>query len=73
MTTTENDNLEENSAGAVSVSLNPGQTIGGIGDPVLPSAETVGSGDMLSVADIEFRDGIIPFNVCQLRKRISSF
>tara|TARA_B110000240_G_scaffold53613_1_gene61191 strand:- start:1432 stop:2625 length:1194 start_codon:yes stop_codon:yes gene_type:complete len=53
MTTTENDNLEENSAGAVSVSLNPGQTIGGIGDPVLPSAETVGSGDMLSVADID--------------------
>ena len=53
MTTAENDNLEENSAGAVSVSLNPGQTIGGIGDPVLPSAETVGSGDMLSVADID--------------------
>jgi len=43
--------LEENSAGAVS--LNPGMTIGGIGDPVLPTATTVGSGDVLSVADID--------------------
>ena len=28
-------------------------TIGGIGDPVLPTATTVGSGDVLSVADID--------------------
>ena len=36
-----------------SVSLNPGMTTGGIGDPVLPTATTVGSGDMLAVADID--------------------
>ena len=47
----EDKSLEENSAGAVS--LNPGMTIGGIGDPVLPTATTVGSGDVLSVADID--------------------
>jgi len=36
-----------------SISLNPGMTTGGIGDPVLPTATTVGSGDMLAVADID--------------------
>jgi hypothetical protein len=45
------ETVDENSAG--SVSLNPGMTIGGIGDPVLPTATTVGSGDVLSVADID--------------------
>ena len=45
------ETVDENSAGAVS--LNPGMTIGGIGDPVLPTATTVGSGDVLSVADID--------------------
>lgn len=47
----EDKSLEENSAG--SISLNPGMTIGGIGDPVLPTATTVGSGDVLDVADID--------------------
>ncbi len=47
----EDKSLEENSAGAIS--LNPGMTIGGIGDPVLPTATTVGSGDVLDVADID--------------------
>jgi len=31
----EDKSLEENSAG--SISLNPGMTIGGIGDPVIPT------------------------------------
>lgn len=47
----DNKSLEENSAGAVS--LNPGMTIGGIGDPVLPTADLKGSGDVPSVADID--------------------
>ena len=43
--------LEESAQGAIS--LNPGQTVGGIGDPVFPTATTVGSGDVPAVADID--------------------
>ena len=47
----EDKSLEESAQGAIS--LNPGQTVGGIGDPVFPTATTVGSGDVPAVADID--------------------
>lgn len=43
--------VDENAMGAVS--LNPGMTIGGIGDPALPTATEFGSGDVPAVADID--------------------
>ena len=43
--------VDENAMGAIS--LNPGMTIGGIGDPALPTATEFGSGDVPTVADID--------------------
>ena len=43
--------VDENAMGAVS--LNPGMTIGGIGDPAFPTATEFGSGDVPAVADID--------------------
>jgi hypothetical protein len=43
--------VDESAQGAVS--LNPGMTIGGIGDPMLPTATEFGSGDVPAVADID--------------------
>ena len=43
--------VDENAMGAIS--LNPGMTIGGIGDPALPTATEFGSGDVPAVADID--------------------
>ena len=45
------ETVDENAMGAVS--LNPGMTIGGIGDPALPTATEFGSGDVPTVADID--------------------
>ena len=45
------ETVDENAMGAVS--LNPGMTIGGIGDPALPTATEFGSGDVPAVADID--------------------
>ena len=49
----EDSNLEENATGGSPISLNPGMTLSGIGDPMLPTPTSVGSGDMLTVADID--------------------
>jgi hypothetical protein len=45
------ETVDENAMGAVS--LNPGMTIGGIGDPALPTATEFGSGDVPAIADID--------------------
>lgn len=43
--------VDENAYG--SVSLNPGMSIGGIGDVVLPTGTELGSGDVPAIADID--------------------